>query len=82
MHGSFSEDGFLVIRNAIGNELLGEIYLEIFNCLSGPAHSEASCTPDDIYELFVKSDQLIRIGIRIQRRYGIGYLTGVSRKAS
>ena len=54
MHGSFSEDGFLVIRNAIGNELLGEIYLEIFNCLSGPAHSEASYAPDDIYELFCK----------------------------
>lgn len=54
MHGSFSEDGFLVIRNAIGDELLGEIYLEIFNCLSGPAHSEASYTPDDIYELFCK----------------------------
>ena len=54
MYGSFSEDGFLVIRNAIGSELLLEIYREIFNLLSGPAHSETSCTPEDIYELFCK----------------------------
>ena len=75
MHGSFSEDGFLVIRNAIGNELLGEIYLEIFNCLSGPAHSEASCTPEDIYELFVKKRPTYPYrNSNSSGRYGIGYL--------
>ena len=75
MHGSFSEDGFLVIRNAIGNELLGEIYLEIFNCLSGPAHSETSCTPEDIYELFCKKATNLSVSnSNSSGRYGIGYL--------
>ena len=62
MHGSFSEDGFLV-RNAIGNELLSEIYLEIFNC--PPWRTAKPLTHPTTSTNFCKSDQLIRIGIRI-----------------
>ena len=52
MNGSFSEDGFLVVRNAIGNELLSEIHLEISNYLTKSDQRVASDKPGKIYEVF------------------------------
>ena len=54
MHGSFSEDGFLVIKNAIGNELLSEIHLEISSYFSKSDRNEASYEPEKSYEVFCK----------------------------
>ena len=61
MQGSFSEDGFLVVRNAIGSELLSEIHLEIFNFLSKSDRSKASFKPKKSYEVFSEKAAILSV---------------------